>query len=79
LQAREADRHDPCHGAASSQASISSRAARFARLKRHVRVDDEDFADMLRELRSYDPEAWSALRQRPGARRWRPISCVAGA
>ncbi len=26
------------------------------RLKRLCRVDDEDFADMLRELRSYDPK-----------------------
>src|SRR3546814_12198566 len=28
----------------------------FARLKRMCGVDDEDFADMLAELRSYDPK-----------------------
>ncbi len=54
LQAREADRYDPCMAMLIANLDLVARGE-VARLKRLCRVDDEDFADMLRELRSYDP------------------------
>ena len=59
LQAREADRYDPCMARLLDNLELVARGE-FARLKRMCGVDDEDFADMLAELRSYDP--------RPGQR-----------
>ena len=55
LQAREADRYDPCMAAMLDNLELVARGE-VARLKRLCDVDDEDFADMLRELRSYDPK-----------------------
>ncbi len=55
LQAREADRYDPCMARLIDNLDLVARGE-FARLKRLCRVDDEDFADMLGELRSYDPK-----------------------
>lgn len=55
IQAREADRYDPCMAALIANLDLVARGE-VARLKRLCRVDDEDFADMLRELRSYDPK-----------------------
>lgn len=54
LQAREADRYDPCMAALISNLDLVARGE-VERLKRLCRVDDEDFADMLRELRAYNP------------------------
>ncbi|NBB25509.1 RNA polymerase factor sigma-54 [Porphyrobacter sp. SLTP] len=54
IQAREADRYDPCMAALISNLDLVARGE-VERLKRLCRVDDEDFADMLRELRSYNP------------------------
>lgn len=54
LQAREADRYDPCMAALIANLDLVARGE-VERLKRLCRVDDEDFADMLRELRSYNP------------------------
>ncbi len=54
IQAREADRYDPCMAALIANLDLVARGE-IARLKRLCRVDDEDFADMLRELRSYNP------------------------
>lgn len=54
IQAREADRYDPCMQALIANLDLVARGE-VARLKRICDVDDEDFADMLRELRSYDP------------------------
>ncbi|NCP12801.1 MAG: RNA polymerase factor sigma-54 [Sphingomonadales bacterium] len=54
LQAREADRYDPCMAMLIANLDLVAKGE-VARLKRLCRVDDEDFADMLRELRSYDP------------------------
>ncbi len=54
IQAREADRYDPCMQALIANLDCVARGE-VARLKRICNVDDEDFADMLRELRSYDP------------------------
>jgi RNA polymerase sigma-54 factor len=54
IQAREADRYDPCMAALISNLDLVARGE-VERLRRLCRVDDEDFADMLRELRSYNP------------------------
>jgi RNA polymerase sigma-54 factor len=59
LQAREADRYDPCMARLIDNLEILAKGD-VARLKRLCEVDDEDFADMLAELRGYDP--------RPGLR-----------
>jgi RNA polymerase sigma-54 factor len=55
LQAREADRYDPCMERLIDNLDLLARGE-FARLRRMCDVDDEDFADMLAELRSYDPK-----------------------
>jgi len=55
LQAKEADRYDPCMAKLLAHLDLVARGS-FAQLKRMCGVDDEDFADMLRELRSYDPK-----------------------
>ncbi len=55
LQAKEADRYDPCMARLIENLHLVA-AGDFARLKRMCDVDDEDFADMLAELRSYDPK-----------------------
>jgi RNA polymerase sigma-54 factor len=55
LQAREADRYDPCMARLIDNLDLVARGE-FARLKRMCDVDDEDFADMLSELRGYDPK-----------------------
>jgi len=54
IQAREADRYDPCMAALISNLDLVARGE-VERLKRLCRVDDEDFTDMLRELRGYNP------------------------
>jgi RNA polymerase sigma-54 factor len=55
LQAKEADRYDPCMERLIANLDLVARGE-FARLKRMCEVDDEDFADMLAELRGYDPK-----------------------
>jgi len=55
IQAREADRYDPCMARLIDNLELVAKGE-VARLKRLCDVDDEDFADMLRELRSYDPK-----------------------
>lgn len=55
LQAREADRYDPCMAKLLANLNLLAKGE-VARLKRLCEVDDEDFADMLRELREYDPK-----------------------
>ncbi|WP_305097352.1 RNA polymerase factor sigma-54 [Croceibacterium aestuarii] len=55
LQAIEADRYDPCMRRLIENLDLVARGE-FARLKRMCDVDDEDFGDMLAELRSYDPK-----------------------
>ncbi len=55
LQAREADRLDPCMARLIENLDLLARGD-IARLKRICGVDDEDFADMLSELRGYDPK-----------------------
>jgi RNA polymerase sigma-54 factor len=55
LQAKEADRYDPCMAALIDNLDLLARGD-LARLKRICNVDDEDMADMIRELRDYDPK-----------------------
>ncbi len=55
LQAKEADRYDPCMARLIDNLELVARGE-FSRLKRMCDVDDEDFVEMLSELRSYDPK-----------------------
>ncbi|WP_298669506.1 RNA polymerase factor sigma-54 [uncultured Sphingomonas sp.] len=55
LQAKEADRYDPCMARLIEHLDLLARGE-IARLKRICQVDDEDMADMIRELRGYDPK-----------------------
>jgi RNA polymerase sigma-54 factor len=55
VQAKEADRYDPCMAALIDNLDLVARGD-LARLRRLCHVDDEDLADMLRELRGYDPK-----------------------
>jgi RNA polymerase sigma-54 factor len=55
LQAREADRYDPCMARLIDNLDLLAKGA-VKQLKRICEVDDEDFADMLAELRAYDPK-----------------------
>ena len=59
IQAREADRYDPAMATMIAHLDLVAKGA-FPQLKRICGVDDEDLADMIRELRGYDP--------RPGLR-----------
>ncbi len=55
LQAKEADRYDPCMARLIDNLDLVARGA-FPQLRRMCQVDEEDFLDMLAELRSYDPK-----------------------
>jgi RNA polymerase sigma-54 factor len=55
LQAREADRYDPCMARLIDNLDLVARGE-FARVRKMCGVDDEDFADMMGELRGYDPK-----------------------
>jgi RNA polymerase sigma-54 factor len=55
LQAREADRYDPCMARLLDNLDLLARGE-IARLRRICDVDEEDMADMIRELRAYDPK-----------------------
>jgi RNA polymerase sigma-54 factor len=55
LQARAADRYDPAMARLIDNLELLSKG-RTADLKRICGVDDEDLADMIRELRTYDPK-----------------------
>jgi RNA polymerase sigma-54 factor len=55
LQAKEADRYDPCMARLIDNLELVARGE-FVRLKRMCDVDDEDFNEMLVELRGYDPK-----------------------
>ncbi|TXC72569.1 RNA polymerase factor sigma-54 [Sphingomonas ginsenosidivorax] len=55
LQAKEADRYDPCMARLIENLDLLARGE-LTRLKRICQVDDEDMADMIRELRGYDPK-----------------------
>ena len=55
LQAKEADRYDPCMALLLDNLELLA-LGRIAQLQRMCMVDNEDMADMIRELRSYDPK-----------------------
>ncbi len=55
LQAIEADRYDPAMARLIDNLDFIANGE-LARVKRMCGVDDEDFADMLAELRGYDPK-----------------------
>ncbi len=55
LQAKEADRYDPCMARLIDNLDLVAHGE-FARLKRMCNVEDEDLADMLGELRGYNPK-----------------------
>ena len=55
IQAREADRYDPCMAKLTDNLDLLARGE-IPRLKRMCGVDDEDFAEMMAELRGYDPK-----------------------
>ena len=55
LQARAADRYDPAMARLIANLDLLAKG-RMADLRRICGVDDEDLADMVRELRGYDPK-----------------------
>lgn len=55
LQAKEADRYDPCMARLIDNLDLLARGS-LSQLRRICQVDDEDLADMIRELRGYDPK-----------------------
>jgi len=55
LQAKEADRHDPCMAKLLANLDLLAKGA-LPQLRRICGVDEEDMADMIRELRAYDPK-----------------------
>lgn len=55
LQAKEADRYDPCMASLIDNLDLIAKG-NLKQLRRICNVDDEDFADMLAELRAYDPK-----------------------
>lgn len=58
IQARAADRYDPAMARLIDNLELLAKG-RMADLKRICSVDDEDLADMVRELRGYDPKPGS--------------------
>jgi RNA polymerase sigma-54 factor len=55
IQAREVDRYDPAMALLIDNLDILAKGA-LAQLRRLCGVDEEDLADMIRELRQYDPK-----------------------
>ncbi|ATE63385.1 RNA polymerase factor sigma-54 [Rhizorhabdus dicambivorans] len=55
IQAREADRYDPAMAKLIDNLDLLARGA-IPQLRRLCGVDEEDMADMIRELRDYDPK-----------------------
>ncbi|WP_375194751.1 RNA polymerase factor sigma-54 [Sphingobium sp.] len=55
LQAMEADRYDPCMARLLANLDLLAKGA-LPQLRRICGVDEEDMADMIRELRGYDPK-----------------------
>jgi RNA polymerase sigma-54 factor len=55
IQAKEADRYDPCMAKLIDNLDLLAKGA-LPQLRRICGVDEEDMADMIRELRGYDPK-----------------------
>jgi RNA polymerase sigma-54 factor len=62
IQAREADRYDPAMARLIDNLDYLAKG-NLGALKRICGVDDEDLADMVRELRAYDPKPGCKLGQ----------------
>jgi RNA polymerase sigma-54 factor len=58
LQAKDADRYDPCMAKLIDNLDLVARGG-FDQLRRLCRVDEDDLRDMLIELRSYNPKPGS--------------------
>ena len=69
LQAKEADRYDPAMAKLIANLDMLARGA-LPQLRRMCGVDEEDMADMIRELRGYDPKPG----QRFGSTRIQPVT-----
>jgi len=65
LQAKAADRYDPAMARLIDNLDLLARG-RMADLKRICGVDEEDLADMVRELRAYDPKPGCRFSPRAG-------------
>jgi RNA polymerase sigma-54 factor len=66
IQARDADRYDPAMARLIDNLDYLARG-NLPALKRICQVDDEDLADMIRELRAYDPKPGCRYAQGGGA------------
>ena len=66
LQAKAADRYDPAMARLIANLDLLARG-QMAALKRICAVDDEDLADMVRELRAYDPKPGCRFAAEPAA------------
>jgi len=55
IQAKDVDRYDPCMARLIDNLDLLARGA-LPQLRRICQVDEEDLADMIRELRGYDPK-----------------------
>ncbi len=66
LQAREADRYDPAMARLIDNLDYLAKG-NLGALKRICGVDDEDLADMIRELRAYDPKPGCRFESGEGA------------
>jgi len=65
IQAREADRYDPAMARLIDNLDYLAKG-NISALKRICSVDDEDIADMIRELRAYDPKPGCRFSQSGG-------------
>nr|MDP8995068.1 RNA polymerase factor sigma-54 [Pseudomonadota bacterium] len=66
LQAKEADRYDPAMARLIDNLDYLAKG-NLAALRRICGVDDEDLADMIRELRAYDPKPGCRFLRSEGA------------
>ncbi|NNC48461.1 MAG: RNA polymerase factor sigma-54 [Sphingomonas sp.] len=64
LQAKAADRYDPAMARLIENLGLLAKG-RMNDLRRICGVDEEDLADMVRELRAYDPKPGCAFSERP--------------
>jgi RNA polymerase sigma-54 factor len=64
LQAKSVDRYDPAMARLIDNLDLLAKG-RMSDLKRICGVDDEDLADMVRELRDYDPKPGSRFAEEP--------------
>ena len=78
LQAKDANRYDPAMARLIDNLDYLARG-NVPALKRICGVDDEDMADMIRELRAYDPKPGCRFMAATGSMRSSPTSSSRGA